>query len=48
MTLEEVAFGMRALDAAESAGDLAIEGDHTFAERFLGLFPVGQRLPMGV
>ncbi len=40
VTLEEVAFGMRTLDGAESAGDLVVEGDHTVAERFLAMFPV--------
>ncbi len=47
-TLETVAFGMRSLDDAESAGDLRIDGDKAVAERFLSLFPVDQRPPMGV
>ena len=42
VTLEEVAFGMRTLDGAESAGDLLVDGDHAVAERFLSMFPVGQ------
>jgi DNA-binding HxlR family transcriptional regulator len=42
VTLEEVAFGMRTLDSAESAGDLVVEGDHALAERFFSMFPVGQ------
>ena len=46
-TLESVAFGMRSLAEAESAGDLAIEGDHAIAERLLRLFPVVERPPMG-
>ena len=39
-TLEQVAFGMRTLAAAESAGDLHVDGDHAAAERFLAMFPV--------
>lgn len=46
-TLEQVAFGMRRLDSAESAGDLHVEGDHAAAERFLAMFPAGQPQPMG-
>jgi DNA-binding HxlR family transcriptional regulator len=42
VTLEEVAFGMRPLDDAESSGDLRIDGDNAVAERFLGLFPVAR------
>ncbi len=42
VTLEEVAFGMRSLGDAESAGDLVVEGDHDFAERFFSMFPAAQ------
>ena len=39
-TLEQVAFGMRTLADAESAGELRVDGDHAVAERFLDMFPV--------
>ena len=47
-TLEQVAFGIRSLDSAESTGDLRVEGDHAVAERFFAMFPVGQSRPIGV
>jgi hypothetical protein len=33
------------LAALESAGALAIEGDRTLAERFVGLFPLPPKAP---
>jgi DNA-binding HxlR family transcriptional regulator len=46
-TLEQVAFGMRRLDSATSAGDVRVEGDHTIVERFLAMFSADQPQPMG-
>jgi DNA-binding HxlR family transcriptional regulator len=41
VTLEEVVFGLRPLAKAERAGAVAVHGDRSAADRFLGLFPVG-------
>ena len=46
-TLERVAFGMRRLDSATSAGDVRVEGDHTIVERFLAMFSADQPHPTG-
>jgi len=39
-TLEEVAFGLRPMAAAEQSGALSVEGDHRLVEQFFDLFPV--------
>ena len=41
-TLLAVIHGRRALDEAQSAGDLTIEGDRALAGRFVELFPLPQ------
>ena len=39
-TLEEVAFGLTALDAAEASGALQLRGDRELVSRFFTLFSV--------